>query len=330
MGDDMALAFTPVVSSALNNDGRLFLITGATGWLGRALAEMLHHALGQKFTERVVLCGSKPQTMTLGDGTVVPIHELAEATRLLEGRPAWLFHFAFLTKDRVGSLSDQDYIERNQEISSIAASIVENGNIAGVMLASSGAVYDHLHGGKRDSAASLYGRLKAEDESRFERVCGSRGVQLVAPRIFNLSGPCMNKFDAYALSAIIVDVLRGGPIRLRASKPVVRSYFFIGDLFELCMRCLTDESMQGSAVRFDTVGSEAIEVGELAERVRSVLNQPSMSIERPPVNADSEDRYVGDAAGLNAVLARYGVTPLPLDAQIAETAHYLRHALGAR
>lgn len=326
----MVLAFSPEVSSALVNDERVFLITGATGWLGRALAEMLHCALGQKFTQRVILCGSRQQSMTLGDGIPVPVHELSEAPRLLRGRPAWLFHFAFLTKDRVGSLSDQDYIERNREISGIAASLVEDGNVSGVMLASSGAVYDHLLGGKRDSAASLYGRLKAEDESRFEKVCGGRGVQLVAPRIFNLSGPCMNKFDAYALSAIIVDVLRGGPIRLRANKPVVRSYFFIGDLFELCMRCLTDESMQGSAVRFDTVGSEAIEVGELAVRVRSVLNQPSMPIERPPVNPDSEDRYVGEAAGLNALLARYAVAPLPLDAQIAATADYLRHALGAR
>lgn len=326
----MALAFTPAVSSSLNNDRRLFLITGATGWLGRALTEMLHHALGQKFTERVILCGSKPQTTTLGDGTVVPIHELATAARLLEGRPAWLFHFAFLTKDRVGSLSDQEYIERNREISGIAASLVEDGNVSGVMLASSGAVYDHLLGGKRDSAASLYGMLKAEDESRFEKACAGRGVQLVAPRIFNLSGPCMNKFDAYALSAIIVDVLRGGPIRLRANKPVVRSYFFIGDLFELCMRCLTDRSARGSAVRFDTVGSEAIEVGELAVRVRSALNQPSMPIERPPVNPDSEDRYVGDAAGLNALLARHAVAPLPLDAQIAATADYIRHTLGAR
>lgn len=326
----MALAFTPAVSLALNNDDRMFLITGATGWLGRALAEMLRHALGEKFNQRVILCGSRRQSMTLGDGTVVAIHELSKATRLLGGRPALLFHFAFLTKDRVGSLSDQEYVERNQEISGMAASIVEDGNISGVMLASSGAVYDHLYGGKRDSAASLYGRLKAEDESRFEKVCGDRGVQLVAPRIFNLSGPCMNKFDAYALSAIIVDVLRGGPIRLRASKPVVRSYFFIGDLFELCMRCLTDESMQGSAVRFDTRGNETVEVGELAERVRSLLDQPSMPIERPLINTDSEDRYVGEATGLNALLARFSIAPLPLDAQIMRTADYLRHALKAQ
>lgn len=326
----MVLAFTPEVSSELINDERVFLITGATGWLGRALAEMLRCALGQKFTQRVILCGSRQQAMTLGDGTLVPVHELSEATRLLRERPAWLFHFAFLTKDRVGSLSDQEYMARNREIAGIAASIVEDGNVSAVMLASSGAVYDHLLGGKRDSAASLYGMLKAADESRFEKACAGRGVQLVAPRIFNLSGPCMNKFDAYALSAIIVDVLRGGPIRLRADKPVVRSYFFIGDLFELCMRCLTDESARGSAVRFDTVGSEAIEVGELAVRVRSVLNQPSMPIERPPVNPDSEDRYVGDAAGLNVLLARYAVERLPLDAQIAATADYIRHALGAR
>lgn len=323
----MALEFTPAVSSALNNDPRAFLITGATGWLGRALAEMLRRVLGEKFAERVILCGSREQSMTLGDGTVVAIHELSEASRLLDGRPALLFHFAFLTKDRVGSLSDQEYVERNRVISGMVASLVEEGNVSGVMLASSGAVYDHLHGGKRDAAASLYGRLKAEDESRFEKVCGARNVRLVAPRIFNLSGPCMNKFDAYALSAIVVDVLKGGPIRLRADKRVLRSYFYIGDLFELCMRCLIDESMQGTAIRFDTVGNETIEVGELAERIRAVLNQPSMPIERPALKTDSEDRYIGDPSGLNALLARYDIAPLALDAQIAKTVDYIRGAL---
>ncbi|AAZ97837.1 putative nucleoside-diphosphate-sugar epimerases [Thiobacillus denitrificans ATCC 25259] len=324
----MALEFTSAVSSALNNDPRVFLITGATGWLGRALTEMLRRALGEEFSQRVILYGSREQSTALRDGTAVTIRELSKATRLLDGRPALLFHFAFLTKDRVGSLSDQEYVERNREISGMVASLVEEGNVSGVMLASSGAVYDHLLGRKRDAAAGLYGRLKAEDESRFEKVCRARSVRLVAPRIFNLSGPCMNKFEAYALSAIIVDVLKGGPIRLRANKRVLRSYFYIGDLFELCMRCLIDESMQTEAVRFDTVGSEVVDVGELAERVRTVLNRPSMPIERPALNTDSEDRYIGDLSGLDELLSRYEIAPLALDAQIAKTADYIRDASG--
>lgn len=327
----MKLAFTSGLSSALNSGEMAFVVTGATGWLGRALAEMFWEALGQrKFIERVILCGSKNQSMKIGNGVEVPVRLLAEVSKPLGGRPTWLFHFAFLTKDRIGQLSDDDYVARNREISQQAISIIESGRVIGVMLASSGAVYDHLHAGKRDAAANLYGRLKAEDEFRFADACGPRGVKLVRPRVFNLSGPYMNKFTAYALSSIIADVLQGGPIRLRADKPVLRSYFYLGDLLELCIRCLVDESLADTAVTFDTVGAEVVEVGQLAERVRNVLGRPATPIERPSPCSGAEDRYVGDAKALAPLIARYGMEPLPLDDQIIRTADYLRVGIRAQ
>ena len=320
----MKLTFTSRLSSALSNGETTYLITGATGWLGRALAEMLHQSLGERFPERVILCGSKAQSMQLEDGTTLPVHALPGATALAGTRPAWLFHFAFLTKDRVGTPSDEEYIARNREISQETVSIIEAGNVGGVMLASSGAVYDHLHGGTREAAANLYGMLKAEDELRFGEACGRHGVKLVQPRIFNLSGPYMNKFGAYALSSIINDVLQGGPIRLRADKRVLRSYFYIGDLFELCMRCLADEFPADAAIKFDTVGTDVVEVGQLAERIRFLLGRPLVPIERPALRAGVEDRYIGDAEALTSLMARYDMKPLPLDEQIVRTADYLQ------
>lgn len=320
----MKLTFTSRLSSALSNGETTYLITGATGWLGRALAEMLHQSLGERFPERVILCGSKAQSMQLEDGTTLPVHALPGATALAGTRPTWLFHLAFLTKDRVGTLSDEEYIARNREISQEVVALIASGAVSGVMLASSGAVYDHLHGGTREAAANLYGMLKAEDELRFGEACGRHGVKLVQPRIFNLSGPYMNKFGAYALSSIINDVLQGGPIRLRADKRVLRSYFYIGDLFELCMRCLADEFPADAAIKFDTVGTDVVEVGQLAERIRFLLGRPLVPIERPALRAGVEDRYIGDAEALTSLMARYDMKPLPLDEQIVRTADYLQ------
>lgn len=324
----MSCTYTMFNSSTLLSELNIvkprFLITGATGWLGHALVEMLTKALGANFKKQVILCGSRPQFVALSNGSEASIYALSDAPRLLEGRPTWLFHFAFLTKDRVGTLSDEEYIARNREISQEVVALIASGAVSGVMLASSGAVYDHLHGGTREAAANLYGMLKAEDELRFGEACGRHGVKLVQPRIFNLSGPYMNKFGAYALSSIINDVLQGGPIRLRADKRVLRSYFYIGDLFELCMRCLADEFPADAAIKFDTVGTDVVEVGQLAERIRFLLGRPLVPIERPALRAGVEDRYIGDAEALTSLMARYDMKPLPLDEQIVRTADYLQ------
>ncbi|MHB1678848.1 MAG: NAD-dependent epimerase/dehydratase family protein [Sulfuriferula sp.] len=323
------LTFTPTTASALREEHRRLLITGVTGWLGRALLEMLSRALGPELAERVILCGSRAQSITILQGQILPVVPLSEGLALLGDQPVWVFHFAFLTKDRVGCMSEQDYINRNRDISDMVADIVSSPQVDGVMLASSGAVYDHLSSAHRDRDANVYGMLKAEDEKRYGDICADRGVRFIAPRIFNISGPHINKFDGYALSAIIVDALRGGPIRLRASSHVYRSYFYIGDLLELAMCRLLDRGPDLFTSTFDTAGDEMVEIGELAQRVCQVLNRPGALVIRPELDSSPDDRYMGNPSTIRAMLHQYGIGPLPLDRQISATANFIAKSLGA-
>lgn len=321
------LAFTSVTADALRNSGYRILITGASGWLGRALVEMLAGALGEELPRRVILCGSKSGILAAAPDCRLPVYPLADGLALLDGSPALMFHFAFLTKDRVGGMAEQAYVESNRTISGAVAQALASERIAGLMLASSGAVHDYLSESRRDGAANLYGKLKAEDESRFAELCAAASVRFVAPRIFNISGPHINKFDAYALSAIIVDALRGGPITLRANKRVYRSYFYIGDLLELAMRSLLDG--EGAAIPpfFDTAGDEVVEVGELARKVADILDRPDARIIRPALEDVADDRYAGNPDTLRALLRRYEIAPLPLSGQISATAAFIAQSL---
>lgn len=323
------LTFSPTTASALREEDRRFLITGVTGWLGRALLEMLSRVFGPELAERVILCGSRAQSIAILPGQNLPVVPLSEGLALLGDRPVWVFHFAFLTKDRVGCMSEQDYISRNRDVSDIVADIVGSPQVDGVMLASSGAVHDHLSSTHRDRDANVYGMLKAEDEKRYGEICANRGVRFIAPRIFNISGPHINKFDAYALSAIIVDALRGGPIRLRASRYVYRSYFYIGDLLELAMCCLLDRGPDLFTPTFDTAGDETVEIGELALRICQVLNRPGALVIRPELDSSPDDRYVGNPSTIRAMLHQYGIGLLPLDRQISATANFIAKSLGA-
>ena len=321
------LKFSSVSSYGLRHSDYRFLITGASGWLGRSLLEMLVGVFGAEVSDRVILCGSTPRTLTCGQGWVLPIHTIADGFALLGKKLALVFHFAFLTKDQVGNMAEQTYIESNRSIADNVAAGIAAHRVIGVMMASSGAVYDHFATAQRDAAANLYGMLKAEDEQRFAAACTEVGARFIAPRIFNISGPHINKFSAYALSSIIVDALQGAPITLQANRPVYRSYLHVGDVLELSLRYLLDETEVLPEPFFDTVGDEVVEVGELACKVLEVLDCRHLPINRPPLLDGVENRYVGDPVKLRELLRLYEFELIPLTEQILSTATYIQQTL---
>lgn len=321
------IEFAHETGKSLRESNAMVLVTGASGWLGRALIEMLAACLGAAISERVVLCGSRAGTLALSNGEALPVQPLAQALPSLAGREFYLCHFAFLTKDRVSQMSEREYVTASRVLSTAVADIAASPGAKGVLLASSGAVYDYRSSSDRDGAANLYGMLKAEDEERFTRIAESSGIPLVMPRIFNVSGPYINKYDAYALSSIILDVLNGRSVRLRAERPVYRSYMHVADIHELCLRMLM---AGGGLSMFDTRGEEALELGELAARACRVLGREDAPIERPPLSTGEADRYLGDPDAIMKILRDYGYSPLSLDRQIADTAAYLATAAKAQ
>lgn len=305
-----------------------FIITGATGWLGRVTAELLLRALGQDFGKRVTLCASRAGAIRLSDGVPRLLMALDEVPQASVG-PAQciVFHYAFLTKDRVEGLDRDQYIAQNRRISESVASILGRNSVRGLILASSGAVYDHLRSGRGDESARLYGQLKAEDEERFGALCASAGTRLVAPRLFNLSGPYINKFEKYALSAIIADVLARRPVTLHAKKRVFRSYCYIEDILDLCIRLVFQATAEQAV--FDTVGDEIVEVGVLAERVLRVMGGAPLEITRPVLENVPDDYYVGDSSLFPRLMSTLGCVPTGLNEQIERTAHYMKMVQGS-
>ena len=151
----------------------------------------------------------------------------------------------------------------------------------------------------------------------------SRGPapRIVIPRLFNLAGPFLNKPD-YVLGSIIRDVARGGPIELRATHPVERSYVHVGDLVELAFAVMLGQKAAPSEP-FDTAGERDIEVGELAALIASVLGKSGMEIRRPSFDGSPADRYVGDPSVIRPLAHSYGITMRNLPTQIEDTAAFM-------
>jgi nucleoside-diphosphate-sugar epimerase len=324
-----ALCFSSLLAERLRSSPCHFVVTGASGWLGHATLAMLQQALGCNFERRVSALGSQSGQMKLANGCTLPVFALRD-WRLPEAQTVIVFHYAFLTKDKVSDLSLDDYVSRNNAISETVRTWVATGQVTGVVLPSSGAVYDHLHNKKRDPAAALYGQMKYQDETAFTEACAAVGTGLVIPRVFNLSGPYINKFDSYALASFVLQALGRQPVIIKARHPVIRSYYFIGDLIELCLQLLFRQSRVATEC-FDVAGAEIIELGELAKRVAKVLagQRAQVPIQRLPIQDGAvEDRYLGSRDKILQLETPLSIAPMPLDIQIKVTAAYIESTLG--
>jgi UDP-glucuronate decarboxylase len=292
------------------------VVTGAGGWLGQATLEMLEAALGDGFLARVHAFGSSGRTMHLRSGTQVQVRPLGQLTRsqLVDHLVA---HFAFATREQVPAMGVQGFISTNEGISDIVAGHLRAARPRAFTTISSGAV--HLGG---ELEKNPYGVLKARDEHRFLGLGSELGTRVVVPRLFNLTGPFLNKPEHYVLGSILFDIAGGGPIRLKADHPVIRSFVYVGDLVELAFRVLMGNTPLPEEA-FDTAGEREVEVGELAALCAQVLGVPDVAISRHEVDQARPDRYVGDPAVMNDLASSLGVDFSDLSEQIARTADFL-------
>lgn len=321
------LSFSPVLAACIRASPFQFVVTGASGWLGKATLDMLRQSLGADFSARVTALGSRQSQISFADGQTCQVQALLE-WQLPLGQPAIIFHYAFLTKDKVGGMSTEEYIARNEAISSAVRAWIETGNVRGVVMPSSGAVYDYLHTKSRDPAALLYGKIKHSDEIAFSAACEAASTGLIIPRVFNLSGPYINKFDHYALASFIFQILSARPITIHARRPVLRSYYFIGDLLELCLQLLFKQTTAKTEY-FDVAGDEIIELGELAQRVASVLAEraPTFTQRLPMLEDALEDRYIGNRKRIEELEMNLAIRPMALEEQIRSTSQYIESTM---
>lgn len=309
----------PHVAEALARSDRRIVITGAGGWLGMATLELLHSALGTDFGDRVRCFGARARTLSMSDGASIAQRPLPEIAAL-DPHPTLVLHLAFLTKDRAEAMDELEYRAANRALSRTVLDALDAIGAEAVFVASSGAARS-----ADDPAAAramrLYGALKREDEEEFAGWAEQSGRTAVITRIFNLSGPHINKHQSYALASFIIDALAGRPVTVRAPHRVVRGYVAIRELMALVLSLMLRPA--AGVVRFDT-GGAPLELEEAARIVAEVVG--GHGVVRPARVDDAADVYVGDDEGYRRLLEAHGVPIVPFERQVAETAEFLAGA----
>ena len=296
-------------------------VVGAGGWLGLATLELLHGLMGDQFHARVRCFGSAVRSLELRGGLVVeqaPLSQLAA----LPPAPTLVLHLAFLTQEKAKVMSEADYIDANTAISAEVLAALDTIGAEGVFFPSSGAVYK-VDEADAQASMRLYGRLKLDDEARFADWATARGKRAVIARVFNLSGPYINKQSSYALACFIADALAGRPIEIKATRPVLRSYVAISELMSVVFGVLTDG--EPGPVLFDTAGDTVVEMGEIAQTVSAGMDHQA-GVSRPPLDDAAADRYVGDPSAYRVLRHRFVVESVDFPGQVVETAQYMSTA----
>lgn len=317
-----AIRFAPAVEADVAEGSHHCLVTGARGWFGSATLEMLDQALGDRFDRRVTAFGRTSAELILRSGRVVNLRPLASLGSISYGdNDILLAHYAFATRERAVAVGAETYIADNRNLTAFIEKQSRRLRLAGTFSTSSGAVYTPDRRLDRSLDTNPYGALKLEEEEAFARLRSEIGTRAAICRVFNVAGPFLNK--DYAIGSLIMAALRDPVLTIRARHRVYRSYAHIADIVSIGFAVMLGMVPIPDAP-YDTAGAETIEVGELAERVRRVLNCADKPIERGATTIDQDDFYVGDRTRFARLAETAGVMLAGLDQQIADTAEFVR------
>lgn len=310
----------PLTERGVVEDGRRIVITGAGGWIGRATLDLLADALGDNLPKRVACFGSGTREVQVKGGHRLMIRPLADMA-WLPRQPSLVLHTAFLTKDRAEVMSDEAYRAANGLITRTVYDALGPIGAEAVFVASSGAAL-RADDVQASPSMRLYGQMKRDEEDVFAAWAQEHGKTAVIARIFALTGAHINKPEAYAIASFILDALAGRPVVVRAPHRVVRGYVAIRELMTLVLAL-----MQGppGVTRFETGGTPL----ELAEVAAHVARAVGGTVQRAPIASDRADIYYGNDPAYRALLAAHGITPMPLDRQIAEMVEWFSSAPAA-
>ena len=293
------------------------VITGAPGWVGRVAASTFAGDGAE-----LVLAARSSRSIMVGNAAcdVCRVQELEALPRVDQ---TLVIHAGFPTQDQVEVMGGGAYVAAINELRATMLEVISRHGPLDLIYLSSGAATSVEHGVEVAERTQVYGQAKLDDEAAYAEAIARTGGRLCLVRAFALSGPYMTKPEAYALGSMIMQAEATGCIEVRATHPVRRSYMAIDDMLRIAIHAV-GELEAGDSVTFETAG-EIVEMGELASRVLGVLGANASAVVRPPMDPDAPaDDYLGDPAAVRVLAARAGITPAPLDEQIAVTAKWLR------
>ena len=284
-----------LLNSQLTGNERV-VIRGSTGWVGRTATFMLD-ALGVP----TMLFASRDRNELIGSKEF-QVFSWDEA-RAIEFEPTHIIDAAYLTREFTDGKSPEEYLRLNEKLTQEAINIVSKLENIKLITFSSGVTEIQSEQGKP------YTISKKRDEEIFETLANTQNKKITIFRVWSISGALVTKKRGFAFSEFILDGFEGC-INITAKSKVYRKF------------CLIDEVIASGFSNFennfrlvDTAG-ELIEIHELAELIRDLVNPNAKLNFSELENSVGEDLYFSDSLSWKNLLKAIDYEPASIIDQI--------------
>jgi nucleoside-diphosphate-sugar epimerase len=257
------------------------VVTGASGWLGRATLRYLKDSAGLDLNNDV-MCFSKNQKKIYLTPIEFVLSEPINQLNSIDDEVSGLFNFAFLTRNYAQQIGIESYIKINRQLIKNLALFLESHRPGWTVGVSSGAIYSNLT--KKIETNILenpYGYLKVEEEGVLENYAAKNTATSVIGRLWGCTGLDMPLNRNYAISDFIYQALTKKTIDVTSDFEVWRRYIDDQDFIQI----LHEAAMSGESLKIDSAG-ELIEIGELANRIATLtgakVSRPNLVESKKP------------------------------------------------
>lgn len=290
-----------------------FVISGATGFLGKELIKVLQSYYIPK--ENLSLISTKESNIQIGRQK---LHTSSFNSFDILSKIDVYFDFAFVSREKIHNLGPDKYYSENLNIINHSVDLINKHRPKNVVLSSSGVV--HKSNLSTSNNNKIYAELKLIQEKMISDACSRNHLNLITARIFNLSGE-IDKVEIFALSEFVDYAKRNLTIQIKSKNMVTRRYCDANQLLRLLLKL----SEQNISQVFDTGGAK-IEIRDLAKKVIFLLNSKAKIICDPIDDSQTVDNYFSNSSKFEMLVMKVlEEIPLDLDKQIMLTAKILNN-----
>ncbi len=283
-------------------------LTGASGWIGKNTLNC--YLLQNRELNDIKLFSSKNRLINYPFiNKVIRNYSLKQLkdTKALKA----IIHTAFIRAVLQKEFSLEEYITFNKEITSELIYALENNPTLPIISISSGIAKEYESGSK-NITENPYGFLKFEEEKKLKELSKTRMVLIF--RVYACTGPFLKIPTHYALGQFIQNCLNGENISINSPFKVHRSYIFLPDLMNLCLKIL-DYPLPNGFYLYDACTNE-VEIEDLANLVNNQFD--SVPIKRPRITSPNKS-YCGESKKFLELANNYSVKITPLEEQVKIT-----------
>jgi UDP-glucuronate decarboxylase len=289
------------------------IITGASGWLGRASLQYFYKIFQDKIGELVFPISASQKKITLTNNFSIKTYDYSH--NFDKNKTYIIFHYGYATKDKLAILSDDEFNKNCEKINYSLHQIIKNNRIESLIFPSSGAIYNQNNS---------YAKNKINDELYFLELSKKYNFNLMIPRIFNIGGPFINKPENYALNNFILQAKANKKIIINANNDVLRSYIHVNNLIDLFFKWIIDKDKETPLI-FDVSHPNKIEIKDLAQKIIEVLKIDCEVISPNYNSQNPSDDYVGDSRKISSLCKRYQIDLENLEQIILDTNLFLNN-----